>query len=136
MAKKSDDKAPGYDATGYRGAAPMVKMTYRIGGLADNEQRQKVIDHLWSIYKRGTDAQRATIGPRCDGADVTYTFLTFLGAAEEAKTADLKVELGNLLNRPAKLLQIAMTHEPAPEAPPPLAGVDAPPAVVAKAANR
>jgi hypothetical protein len=104
MAKKSDDKAPGYDATGYTGVA----------------------GYLWSTFKRGTEAQYREIGPRIEGRDVVYTFLTILKSDEAVKTAEVQTAIAKLLNKPAKMITVVMTHEPAPDAPPPLAGVDAP----------
>ena len=135
MAKKSDDKAPGYDAIGYVGKSSFVLMTYRVAGLTDDEQRERAADWLWTTYKRGTDEQREQIGPRIEGGEVVYTFLTFLKdkETEGGKTAEVQTGIAKALNRPAKMVTVVMTHEPAPDAPPPLAGVDAP--VVKELAN-
>ena len=124
--KKSDDtKGPGYDDTGYIGKGTFVRMTYRVAGLADNEQRERVREYLWQTFKRGIEAQMGEIGPRVEGSDVTYSFLTILTAQEASKTAELQVAIAKLLNRPAKMITVVMTHAPAPEAPEPVAGIDA-----------
>jgi hypothetical protein len=128
MARKSDDKAPGYDATGYIGAAGYVLMTYRVSGLTTQDQRERAAAWLWTTFKRGTEEQRDQLGPRVEGDSVVYTFLTHLHGKEieGGKTAEVQTSIAKALNKPAKAITVEMTHEPAPTAPPPLAGVDAP----------
>ena len=73
---------------------------------------------------------RARIGSlqSSEGGDVLYTFLTILRDkdSEAGKTAEVQTSIAKALNKPAKMIAVVMTHEPAPDAPPPLAGVDAP----------
>lgn len=126
--KSSDDKAPGYDATGYTGTAGFVLMTYRVSGLTTEDQRIRVYDWLWDTFKRGTEEQFKTIGPRVEGQDVVYTFLTILRdkETEGGKTAEVQTKIAALLNKPAKAITVTMTHDPAPATPEPVPGVDAP----------
>ena len=133
MAKKTDEAKPGYDATGYRGTATMVKMTYRIAGLLDSEARERAADHLWATMKKGTEAQRDQIGPRIEGNDVVYSFLTFYHGAESegGRTAEIQTAIAKAVNKPAKMIAVVMSHEPAPPLPEPVEGIDAPPSLSA-----
>ena len=133
MAKKTDDQKPGYDATGYRGTAVMVKMTYRVAGLVDDEARTRACDHLWHAAKSGLPEQRNAIGPRVEGNDVVYSFLTFYHGAESegGKTAEVQTAIAKAVNKPAKMIAVVMTHEPAPTLPDPVEGIDAPPSLSA-----
>ena len=128
MAKKNDDAKPGYDATGYTGKAVFVLMTYRVSGITDDEQRELAAEWLWSAFRRGTDEHRDRIGPRIEGGDVLYTFLTILRDkdSEAGKTAEVQTSIAKALNKPAKMITVVMTHEPARATPPPLAGVTRP----------
>lgn len=124
MAKKEQAEIkPGYDETGFTPRNADVLMTYRIEGADDPNA---VADWLWYTMRKGTEDQRASIGPVIENGAVIYTINTvYRGASqEEVKRAEILTGIKNTCKE--SRIRVKMIHEPPPALPLTIPGIDTP----------
>lgn len=133
MARKSaiqpkKGQGPGYSDEGFTPRGADCVITYRVSGLAgDDEAQELACGVLWAKMRKGLSAStqahgthEATAGPKIDGAgDVVYSLYTVWRgeAEEEGFRFNLQERTGGV---------VAMSKAPVPAAPTPIPGIDAP----------